>query len=881
MLTIILAGCSTERDGFSYRTYHNTTTRFNGLFYAKESMREAQIKLTEEHEEDWDKILPLFIMGSEEAQATIFPEMERIIEKTQKVIAKHNMEPPKRQKKDLKRPELNKWMDDSYLLLGQAYYYKSEEFRAEEFIKFAVKKYKSPQMQAVGNAWLAKVQMDKEEWKKAKLFLEKAKDERDAENADRAEVYMTYADFYLRQGELKEAGKKLETAIGFIDRKKDRARPLFILAQIKQELGKSQDAIDLYRQVVKCRPIYEMEFYARINQALAFSRRGGNPEEIRETLYKMLKDDKNEEYRDQIYYALADLDLEERNKPGGIDNLNRSLRANVDNTKQLSKSYLRLADLYFDERNYESAQAYYDSCFQNIAEDHDRYKDVKNKATSLTELVTHLNVIYTEDSLQALCNLSDVERIKRLEEIQKQLEEELIAEREKAEREAQAALDAAAATGTSTVGSFWPYNELLRKTGYDNFIDFWGDRELEDNWRRRNKGFAGFDDGGGDEDPDDEEGDDEVVAEDEGSRDDVPTLDQLMDGLPCSESQLKESDEKIAGAYYESGLIYKEKLEDEENAVESWQVMSERLEDSEFHAIAFYQLYRTLLSRELDGNVNPFGDQREKSSYWANLIKQRYPESIYAQLIDNPDYKDEQEQRRASELAYYESVYDAYVRRQYVDVIQTCNQVIETEEDNHLICKYRFMRAVCIGNMDRMTGQRQNYIDALGLCVESCPESEEGKRAQELLDALDDESGSSETVPEPDKEPDIPKDSPFKFDANSQHYFALVFNMDRANVNQVKATVSDFNKKSFGSNNLITAANLLGREKHIVLVKSFNKIDQGMTYLGAFRSNTDDLKEFNDPAFETFIISKSNYLALFKSKDLEGYQSFFEGAYGP
>ena len=838
-------------------------------------MNEAQTKLFDEQVENWDEVLPIFIMGDDAARQAVYPEMERIIEKTSSVIAKHNMEISQRQTKDLKRPELNKWIDDCYLLLGQAYLYKGELFRAEEYLRFAVKKYDSPQMQCVGNAWYAKVFIERENYKKAKTFLDKAIDEKDAEPLQRAEAYLIYTEYFLAQGETKDAIKMLETALGFMEKKKDRARPLFVLAQLKQEQGKSQEAIDLYKQVVKCRPYYEMEFYARINQALAFSRRGGNPEEIRETLYKMLKDDKNEEYRDQIFYALADLDLEERDREGGIFNLEKSLRANIDNTKQLSKSYLRLADLYFGERQYEPAQAYYDSCYQNIADDHKRYTDVKNKALSLTELVTHLRVIQRQDSLQALCSLDADALEKKLQDVQLQIGEELEDARRKAEQEAQRALDNALADGAgTTTGTFWPYNPVLRTKGLENYLSAWGERVLEDNWRRSNKGLQAFDSSDPDQEnlnPDETPDPEETATTDS----EVPSLEELRANLPCADSLMQLSNTSIAEAYYQSGVIYKEKLEDDENALESWQEMAQRITDSEFHPLGFYQLYRTYLARELEGEKNLFGDQRETSGYWADRIQDAYPGSIWSSLIDNPDYKDEQEQQKAREIAEYATAYADYSRRQYVNLIIRSDSVIANQPDNHLLCKYRFLRAMCIGNMDRQLGQRDNYIKALEEVTGACKSSEEGVRAQEILDALSEESSTSDANPKQDPGPE----SPFSYDDRSQHFFALVFNMDRGNINDVKATVSDFNKAYFGSNNLITAANLLGREKHIVLVKSFNRLEDGMNYLSTFTGNTEILGDINTAGYEAFLISKGNYLQLFKTKDLDGYRTFFATYY--
>ena len=138
----------------------------------------------------------------------------------------------------------------------------------------------------------------------------------------------------------------------------------------------------------------------------------------------MLKDEKNLEYQDQIYYALAELSLEERDREAGIDYLKKSISSSVDNQKQKAKSFLRLADLYFEDREYEYAQAYYDSTAVNIAENHPRYDYITNMAESLGELVANLNVIELQDSLREYCSMNMDQRMEALREVQKQLERE-------------------------------------------------------------------------------------------------------------------------------------------------------------------------------------------------------------------------------------------------------------------------------------------------------------------------------------------------------------------------------------------------------------------------------------------------------------------------
>ncbi|MFT5247277.1 MAG: tetratricopeptide (TPR) repeat protein [Gammaproteobacteria bacterium] len=870
--------CSTEKDGLTYRAFHNTTARYNGYFYAGESMRESQDILNEEHQDDYDVVLPVFVYGNEEVAQAIYPQMERIIEKTSRVIEKHDMNPPKRGRKKMKRPELNKWIDNNWMLLGQSYFYKRNYFKAEEIFRFVVRKYDDDNILALAHSWMSRVYIEQERWIKANNNLIKASSmKKDVDEEVKAEILLVYTDYYIRQAQYKEAVEKLEKAIPLIKRKKKQARPTFILAQLYQELNKSQDAIDAYVRVTKLRPEYEMEFYATINQALAYNRKGGNPGEIKEKLFKMLKDDKNIEYRDQIYYALADMSLEERKREEALDFLQLSLDANMDNKKQKAKTYLRLADIQLEERVYEDAQAYYDSTYQNIDDLHPRFEEIENLAQSLTELVTNLNIINRQDSLQSFCELSESELEARLKKVQRQISDE-IDERRRLEEELLRQQQQEGLPAGSGDGMFWVYNNTLRSSGYSYFKDYWGDRPLEDNWRRSNKLSEAFD--SGDDPEEDVEGNKVLVENDTqpSNEDEVPTIDELMADLPCDNVKMDLSNASIAEARYKAGLVYKERLDDESNALEQWEVLVTEYDQSDFHPTAYYQLYRTYLAKEDDGYRN-LDCSSCSSAYWGNEISKKYPGSEWEKLVLNPEYKDFKEIKEAEERAVYEQLYQEYHYRQYISVIQTAGEIIAAEPENHLLCKYRMLKAQSIGNMDAITGQQNNYVQALTDIIGTCPGSEEAEFATKVLSYLNGEiSAPIEEIIEEKKEEEI-LETIFKYDETKMHYFAVVYPLDRGNANRIKATIADFNTKFFKSSALRTTSNLLGKDKQIVLVKSFKKFNEGGDYYKAFKNNKQELKELNDSGFDVFLISKNNYLELFKSRDVEGYMQFFANSY--
>ncbi len=869
---LFMLACTTRKDGFVYRVFHNTTAHYNGFFYAQEAMKEADATLWDKHEDDYDEVLPLFVYGDEESAQSIFPLMERTIEKSSRVIERHNMDPPKRDKRKSKRPEMNKWIDDNYLLIGQAYFLKRNYFKAEEMFLYVSRKYKDKNIQAQANAWLTRVYLERESYNQAKNAILKASQMKNLEPEVKSEVQLVYADYFIRQEMWKEAAEELEKGINLMEKKKEKARPTFILAQLMQRQNKGQDAIAYFNAVLKLKPTYEMEFYSKIMQAMAFDRRGGNSNQIKETLFKMLKDEKNLEYQDQIYYALAELELEEQNREGGIDYLKTSVEVNQGNQKQKMKSFLRLADLHLEDKDYQSAQAYYDSTYRNIQEEHERYLDVKNKAESLTELVQHLNVIEEQDSLTALCELDEESLIAKLEKIRKQKEDE--AEEERLALEAAAAA-AAAGQGGGNAGAFWVYNDQLRDIGQRNFLDYWGDRKLEDNWRRSQKLETTFNN---EEEEVIDAPKDTLIVETDG----IPTVDEMLASLPCSEAGQVASKGSIANAYYNSGVIYREKLEDLDNAIEQWEVLVTRYDDSEFHPTSFYLLYRSYLYKESQGYKNPFCGTCS-SQYWGDLIVERYPGSEWALLVENPDYQDYAELKKAEEREAYELVLSKYYQRRYQEVITETDSVIRTEPDNSVLCKYKVLKAQSVGYMDGQYGMRDNYFAELESVIAECPNTEESAFATELLAKLRGEKsegagGKEDTADDPKDEPPAP--SPFNYNETARHYFMMVLPVRGTDLNATKAKMSDFTGKNFSSSGLKVSSNLIDRNNQVILVKTFNRLEDATSFFGVFMAS-DDMKEYRDAGYTTALISKENYVTLFKTKDLEGYQQFFLDNYQP
>jgi len=892
---VFLGACSNKKDGTAYRLYHNMTGRYNGYFNANELIIKSANTLAANHKEDYDQVLPIFIHGTEAEAKAVFPDMEKAITKCEKVISKHTIKDEG--DKDKKHPEFNKWIDDNYMVIGQAYFYKKSYYKSADIFQYVNRKFKKPEIAVKSNTWLAKTYNEQGEYGKAFQALVRAENDVEDENvADKlkADYHLTFADAFIQQKKWDKATAELDKALKFISRKKDKARPHFILAQIYQQQNRSSDAITQYESVIQSRPPYELEFYARINKALSYSRTGGSSGDIQKQLFKMLRDEKNADYVDQIYYALGDIAWEEQRREDAIEFYKKSISSNTTNNRQRAKAFLRLADLYFDEREYASAQMYYDSTLAKIDEKHERYAIVKMRAESLTELVSHLEAIALYDSLNVICALDPSALEKKLSDIAKQLAKTM--EQQRLEDEQRAAEALAAAESNSISGSFWCYNEALKESGKNIFVDTWGERPLKDYWRLQAKLAQSF--GPGEEEANALEAPTDSTAK---SADDnkykTPTADELKGSLPCADNSLMTEIKKDAAeGYYNAGVVYKEKLDDDDNAISTWEELLANMDESSYHPTTYYQLFRTWMAKEgARGFVkNPFCESCN-SKYWGDEIKSRYPGTDWAMLVDNPSYLDIQDLKKAKENEVYEQAYGFYSARKYSRAKSYCDSVITRDPQNGLLCKYKLLRAVCVGYSDAPYGVKENYQNELNALVQECQGTEEATRADQLLRAM--------AVPEqPTTQPMTPVnpssidslqiiqtpldsasaaalDGPYKFDKNAEHYLAVLMPVQTSDINTAKAAAADFNLVYFNSSQLRVTNNLLDKDFHMLLVKSFKNPGDVDQYFKAFTTDVDKLASINVDGNHVFLISKQNYIALFKGKDYMLYLDFFARYY--
>ena len=865
--------CSRKKDTWSSRAYHQTTARYNGYFYAGESLKEGLAVLQSDYKENWNQILPVFIVGDDKESKNIYPQMDRTISKASMVIDRHSM--------IIKKKEENKWIKFNYLVIGKAFFYKKDYKEAYKVFDFIIKQYKNDPIKNEAIYWLARTKLDDDDESKALTLLKLLAEEPNISRELLSDYKASYADYYIRQEQYNKAIEKLDESILVTKNKKRKARLTYILAQLQYEDGFKSDAVASYKKVVKLHPDYEMVFYASINQAKAFRTRDGGGEEIRKLLLKMAKDRKNLEYRDQIYYALAEVEIEDDNMDKGIEYLELSVRTSLNNVEQKGISFMKLGDIYLNQREYELAKINFDSTLIFLPPEAPDYGKIEDLDEGLSSLIVDLNTIQLNDSLLHLASLTQKEQEKiilgLIVQKEKERDEELLAaqnlEKNKGRKLSPSVPLTAGRSNSSSnsKGDWYFYSPGIMSAGFSQFKQKWGSRKLKNDWRRSEAASNNTSLNPTELTIIDSSNVEETALQ----RAEIKSLEAYMAEIPMTEDQQSKASKKVEDALYDAGVIYNEKLEDVDNAIEMFDELAQRFPESQYIVTAYYQLYRLYVRKEMEGNYFGAGF-RDNSDYYREIILNDYPYSQYAKIIRNPNYLKEAELALIRKQDDYKATYQNYKSHRYKIVLNDCNTVINEDPDNPYLPKYLLLKAMVVGSMS----DKQNFERELQLLADNFSETEEGERAVEILNELNKGNLKAPGKKDQPKGKSTSKSSG-EFDSlkKGEHFFALIYPNNKGNVNKVKIAISNFNKKYYSNDKLKVTNSFINKDNQIVIVRRFGEVDKAMSYYTNFINDDQQLKKVNEENYRIFLISSKNFSKLFKSGNIDGYDAFFQENY--
>lgn len=869
----MVIACSTEKNTFVNRTYHNTTARFNGYFNATELVRIGLESYRKGNKEDYYSLLSIEELPNEEEAVSLYPAMDTAISKCSEVIAKHSM--PTMEKLSKKKEEYCKWIDENWMLIGKSEYYKGKYIEAYDNFDFVKKFYRNNPSTHAALLWMAKCDIQMGDLTKATIKLKKLeKAEQDILLAEKVEkkksklknvkkksndiavfpkglpleIAKTKAVLALKKEDYTGAIERLKEAIVLCKDAQEKARLNFIIAQLLQAQN-STEAREYYTASIKRNANYEMAFHARINRALAG---GEGDEKIIKELKKMLRDEKNSEFKDQIYYALADIELDRGDQSLGMSYLTQSVFYSLNNNRQKGVSYERMGDISFKDKNYISAQKYYDSSANVLPDTYMPKEEIRNKADKLFDLVTNLEVIEFEDSVQRIANLSEKEREKFIKDVIKQIEAE---KKRKAEADARRLEELRRLQQEFTVqnngqGGKWYFNNSKAMAeGLNEFRRIFGQRENLDNWRRSNKIAS----------PVFTENDsipaDTLIAE---TPKEELTVEALMKNIPLTDSALTESNKRLLESYYTSGMLYQNQLNEIDLAQKQFDAVLTKDIENRHNLLSAYQLYK----------INEQKDASKANTY-KNYIFNNYPNSDYANFLRDPNFFIKQKELAALELKEYLKSVERYEQGLFYPVIAKANKVIDSEPSNSYRSKYLLLKAMSMGEINP---DKQTLLPVLEQLLEEYPTSDEAPRAKELKDLLI--NGIPENIPV-----DFSKPAGIYAYSNSDQMYVMVYLTDKDDSRASRTKVSDFNREFFSRARYSTTSQIISTESGltIVMIKDMQDKAEADEYIRVFKRTKKHLGELRNAKIQ--YISKENFKILIQQQKLKEYDLFFEDNY--
>ncbi len=892
LLLITLAGCSTKKNTWTSRQYHNLTARYNVYFNANESFKEASKRAEAIYPQSYDEILPVFAFNYPETPNITMSDLDRTVTKSNKLVAKHSITvKPKRKaspsdayRKFYNRKEFNDMVDDAYLLIGKSQLYSQEYSQAKLTFENIIAIYPHQNSITEAKVWLAVISAhtDDPEEAEAQLKTLESKLKKDEEvvysRKLRLATSSAWADIYIKQKRYTEAIKKLEEALGLARQRETKVRYRFILAQLYERIGNNPMATAYYEKIAKMNVPYEVQFSALMSKANTMDSQTQG-KELEAQYKKMLANENNTEYFDQIYYALGNLAKTQGDTATAIDYYKKSVDASIDNNIQKGLSSLALGNYYYSVQDYYPAYNGYSSAVELLL-GHPRQKYVDSMSNMLSTVGRNLNVVNREDSLQLIAKMDPAQRTEYAENLAKQAVQKRQAETQqnyggygyRGTYDTQTTPGMTART-TPTSGRWYFYNNIAVSQGSNDFKSRWGQRKLEDNWRRKNKTVSTI----SDEEVDEMLVDDELLGDVSASKDLPETIaEYYLQNVPLTEEAMSASNARLERALYNLALAYRTDLHNNQKSLETLYRLLRDFPENENLPTIYYNIY-LLLTEE--------GKYAEAEQYKASLISS-FPNDRMALAVQNPNYLQDMIKLEAEAEQKYDEALALYRVGNHTEALNIINNSLQaykglSSESNFALLK---VLATSYNNDEGV------YKQDLQSVIKNYPNTNAYTAARNILRVLEGEVKTSTStpgveLPSPPKTEETPitpivveevsADQDYRYNENAEHYILVVVDKNMQ-INQLAFSIALFNVDNYLKQNygMREEANLDASHKAIV-ISAFKNKNEVMAYYNAIVNET-ILSPDNTLCFA---ISKDNLERLKLKKSLGGYVAFFKERY--
>ena len=889
---MLAAACSTEKAKWANVQYHNTTCHYNVWWNGNESLKQGVKKLRDNAQDDYTVFLSPENLGSEADARAIFPDMDRAIEKGVKGIKKHSI--------FVKGEEHVPYIKECYLLTAYATFYKQDYVATANTAAILVAQFRGTQAGDQGAVLIARCLTREQRYAEAEAALDQLVADLAKGNFSRSQrerLYIAMVEATVPQEKYKKAVEYIHLAIESSRSNSTRARLTFLLAQIYQHLDKRPVAAKYYRQVLRYAPPYVMEFNARLGEASCADLQHSDIGRIERDLDEMLNDKKNEEYRDQIYFAKGEMFLGVKDAKRACDNYRKSVALAKGNVAQRTRSALKMAETLYDVyEDYGGAKVYYDTAMMGLKPTQKGYQAIRSRWNVLCELVSFTALYERCDSLLAIAAMPESERMAL---IKAKIDTLQLREQEAKERALLEELQSENKAQMNTLkGDWYFYNAQTVQRGKETFRQRWGVRSLEDLWFLSNKtsmtlglpGSMNF--AGGEDTTDTADKDEKGVAEQktpQGDPNDPHSPAYYLKDLPATQAQMDSIDSLIAPALLGAGYIFYDGLNNVPRALECYLRLADKYTTFPDIVQAFYMLYRIY---DRQGNT-------PQANYYRDMVLMGFPDSDFANLIRDNEYYRELLRRERVIEEEYEQVYDSYTAHRYSRVLALVDQADEAYPGNPALHRFHFWRALTQVSQ----GNRADAVATLQGIVSVAPQNDSiVPIAQALLDQLVNDSvyANSEEIADAVNEPkdkvavvakpktpapsvaseELPEESRvYRFRENQQHYVILVVNDRTIKATELQYRISDFNTQYYSNSGYKVNAALFTDTTQLITVHRFIGEQEALGYCRHLTQADGPLSRYSPGDIIVYAISTQNYATFYNRKDPAAYEPFYRKYY--
>ena len=912
---LLLSACSTKNNTAKSRFWQSFTARYNTYYNGSQAFIEGNIEKENGNKDNCTELIPLYPVANKQSRELGKGNYERAIEKAEKTIKLHSIKKRpewnkgrRKTEKDiewLNRREYNPFLWHAWLLLGKSQFQQGQFEEAAATFSYMSRLYQTqPAINGIARAWQAKSYTELDWLYDAEDIITKQRRDSIHYRAQKDWDY-TLANYNIRAGHYEEALPYLRKVIKHEKRRKQKAREWFLMGQIQTLLNQKQEAYQSYKHVIRLNPPYELEFNARIAQTEVMPATDfkGKISKLR----RMARSDNNKDYLDQVYYAIGNVYLTQRDTLHAIEAYEEGCKKATRSGIEKGVLLLKLGNVYWDKEKYADAQRCYGEAIGLLDKDRKDYKQLDERSKVLDELVPHTSAVELQDSLQRLALMSEEQRNKIIDKviadlIKKEKEEQRAKEEEEAEKtlQQQEARNGAMnnrpgransqqpTAPSQQSGQWYFYNPQAVSQGKQTFQRQWGKRENKDHWQRVNQTVVNLL-------PESTESTDSIetsempeMAESQGTTapsdsiagkegeepadsaaNDPHKREYYLAQIPFTDEQKAESDNLIKDGLFHSGIIFKDKLDNLRLSEKALTRLTSQYADYEKNDEAWYHLF--LLYSRLGRTT--------EANHCLAMLQSDFPSSDWTTLLSDPYFAENQRFGVHIEDSIYAATYEAFKANRHAEVKANA----EISEKRFPLGQHRpkflFIEGLSLLN----DGQSKDCIERMKQVVEQYPQSEVSEMAGMIIRGVQegktlhggkfdiDDVWSRRTV---DMAADSTRNDTLTIERNANYVFMLVYQPDSVNHNQLLYEMAKYNFSNFLVRNfdINVEQDALGLVR--MMISGFLNYDEARQYARQLYGDK-AMADMLHPC-RGVIISEKNLPLLGSTYSYRDYEIFFE-----